>query len=350
MTISSVSTAYLGNVMLPPIQQTQTQLTILETESATGQYADLGLHLGQLSGYELSLKSHDDFLQALTTSNQLLTTNISIASSSLGSIHSAADDMLSSLTAAQSAPSSVNIQALGDDALQSFITEANASSAGTYVFGGINSGVAPISSYSLNPPSASQTALDSAFQTYFGFSSTSPQAANIAPQALQTFLTGPLAAQFSGSNWNTNWSSASSTNVSSEIAPGQTITTSTNANERGFQQIAQGYAMLAAFGGGMLSSASMQTLVSVATQSVASGMTSLTQSEATLGVAQSQITQSNNAMNSQMSILQTQIGNLDNINPEKIATQLNTLQTQLETAYQLTAQLQKLSLAQYIPA
>jgi flagellar hook-associated protein 3 FlgL len=54
-------------------------------------------------------------------------------------------------------------------------------------------------------------------------------------------------------------------------------------------------------------------------------------------------------MAAQMTILQTQIGSLDNVDPAAVATQLSALQTQLETAYQLTAQIQKLSLAQYIP-
>jgi flagellar hook-associated protein 3 FlgL len=54
-------------------------------------------------------------------------------------------------------------------------------------------------------------------------------------------------------------------------------------------------------------------------------------------------------MSSQMTILQTQIGNLDNVNSSAVATQLTQLSTQLETAYQLTSQITKLSLAQYLP-
>jgi flagellar hook-associated protein 3 FlgL len=80
------------------------------------------------------------------------------------------------------------------------------------------------------------------------------------------------------------------------------------------------------------------------------GMNSLTANQATLGVAQSQITQANASMSSQTNILQTQIGNLDEVDAASVATQLNSLTTQIETAYQLTAQLQKLSLAQYLPA
>jgi flagellar biosynthesis activator protein FlaF len=54
-------------------------------------------------------------------------------------------------------------------------------------------------------------------------------------------------------------------------------------------------------------------------------------------------------MSSQMTILQTQAGNLDDVDANSVATQLNTLMTQIETAYQVTAPLQKLSLAQYLP-
>jgi flagellin-like hook-associated protein FlgL len=54
-------------------------------------------------------------------------------------------------------------------------------------------------------------------------------------------------------------------------------------------------------------------------------------------------------MSNQLTILQTQVGNLDDINAESIATQLSSLQTQLETSYDLTSQLQKLNLAQYLP-
>ena len=59
--------------------------------------------------------------------------------------------------------------------------------------------------------------------------------------------------------------------------------------------------------------------------------------------------QANAAMSSQMTILQTRVGNLDEVDANSVATQLNTLTTQIETAYQVTAPLQKLSLAQYLP-
>ena len=169
------------------------------------------------------------------------------------------------------------------------------------------------------------------------------------PTALQSFLDGPFAAQFSGANWTSNWSSASSTDTTAEIAPGETVATSSNTNQSGFQQLAQAYTMLNEFGGTALSQSAQQVLVSTATSLVTQGVNSMTATEAQVGASLGQITQANAAMGSQMTILQTQVGNLDDVDANSVATQLNTLTTQIETAYQLTAQLQKLSLAQYLP-
>jgi flagellar hook-associated protein 3 FlgL len=82
---------------------------------------------------------------------------------------------------------------------------------------------------------------------------------------------------------------------------------------------------------------------------ITQGTTSITETEAGVGATLQRVTDANSSMSSQMTILETQIGNLDNVDSAAIATKLNTLSTQLQTAYQLTAQLQKLSLAQYIP-
>jgi flagellar hook-associated protein 3 FlgL len=128
------------------------------------------------------------------------------------------------------------------------------------------------------------------------------------------------------------------------------VTTSTNTNTAGFQQLAQGYTMLSEFGNIGLSSAAQQTLAATSLNLVTQGQSSITNTQAGLGVSQSAITQANAFMSTQLTQLQTQIGNLDDIDPASVATQLNTLSTQLQSAYQLTAQIQKLSLAQYIPS
>ena len=140
-----------------------------------------------------------------------------------------------------------------------------------------------------------------------------------------------------------------SVNTSAEIAPGQTVTTSTNANQAGFQQLAQAYAMLGEFGGSALSSEAQQAVATAASSLVSQGVNSMINIQAELGSTQSAVTNANSSMSSQLTILQGQLGNLDTANPTTTAAQISSLTNQIQMAYELTARLQQLNLAQYLP-
>ena len=347
-----VSTQFLANSLVAPVMQAQSSLTTAMTEESTGQYADLGLQLGDQSGYELSLKEQVGQLQTLTSGNSLVSTSLSTAQAALTAISSSAQSTLNDLaTWTPSANSGANLQNMGQSALQSLIASTNATSGDQYVFGGINSAVAPMANYYSTPPSAAKTAVDQAFETAFGCLPTDPAAANISASAMQSFLSGPFAALFQGpsSTWTTDWSSASSTNTSAEIAPGQTVTTSTNANQPGFQELAQAYTMLSEFGGSQLSGDAQQAVATAASSLVSSGMDSMTNVQAELGSTQSAVTTANNSMSSQLTILQDQVGNLDNVNATTTAAQITSLTNQIQMAYELTSRLSQLNLAQYLP-
>jgi flagellar hook-associated protein 3 FlgL len=345
-----VSTPFLANSLVGPVMQAQSSLTNAMTEMSTGEYANLGLQLGDQSGYELSLKEQVGLLQTLTSGNSVVLTNMSTAQNALSATQKSAQTTLDNLAAwtpvGDSGPS---LQNMGQSALQSLISRANTTSGDQYVFGGINSAVAPMADYYSTPTSAAKTAIDQAFQTTFGVLPSDPGAANISASAMQSFLSGPFAALFQGASWSADWSSASSVNTSAEIAPGQTVTTSTNANQRGFQQLAQAYTMLSEFGGSALSSDAQQAVATAAASLVSQGVDSMINVQAGLGSSQSAVTNANSSMSSQLTILQGQIGNLDNVNPTTTAAQISSLTNQIQMAYELTARLQRLNLAQYLP-
>ena len=345
-----VSTQYLANSLVAPVMQAQSQLASAMTEESTGQYANLGLQLGDQSGYELSLKEQAAQLQALTSGNSLVSTSLSTAQDALQAIQSGAQTTLNDLAAwTPAANSGPLLQNMGQSALQSLIASTNATSGDQYVFSGINSAVAPMANYYSTPASAAKTAIDDAFQTAFGVLPGDPAAADISASAMQGFLSGPFAALFEGASWGADWSSASSTNTSATIAPGQTVTTSTNANQPGFQALAQGYAMLSEFGGSELSGDAQQAVATAASSLVAQGITSMINAQAQLGSAQNAVTSANSSMSSQLTILQGQIGGLDNVNPTTTAARISSLTNQIQMAYELTARLQQLNLAQYLP-
>ena len=206
-----VSTNYLANSLVGPVMQAQSQLTSAMTEELTGQYANLGLQLGDQSGYELSLKEQVGQLQTLTTGNSVVSTSLSTAQNALSAMQKSAQTTLNDLAAwtpvGDSGPS---LQSMGQSALQALISGANTTSGDQYVFGGINSAVAPMADYYSTPTSAAKTAVDQAFQTTFGVLPTDPAAANISASDMQSFLSGPFAALFQGAAWSADWSSASS--------------------------------------------------------------------------------------------------------------------------------------------
>jgi flagellar hook-associated protein 3 FlgL len=350
MAANFVSSQFLANSLVLPVMQAQSSLTTAMTEESTGQYANLGLELGEQSGYELSLKEQVGLLQTLTSNNSLVSTSLSTAQSALSAISSSAQTTLNDLTTwTPGANSGASLQNIGQSALQSLIASANATSGDQYVFGGINSAVAPMADYYSTPASAARTAVDQAFQTAFGVLPSDPAAANISASAMQGFLSGPFAALFEGASWSADWSSASSANTSAEIAPGQTVTTSTNANQPGFQELAQAYAMLSEFGGSELSGAAQQTVATAASSLVSQGIDSMTNIQAGLGSTQSAVTNANGSMSSQLTILEQQVGSLDDVNANTTAVQINSLTNQIQMAYELTSRLQELNLAQYLP-
>jgi flagellar hook-associated protein 3 FlgL len=345
-----VSSQFLANSLVAPVMQAQSSLATAMTEESTGQYANVGLQLGEQSGYELSLKEEVGQLQTLTSNNSLVSTSLSTAQSALSAISSSAQTTLNDLaTWTPSANSGASLQNVGQSALQSLIASANATSGDQYVFGGINSAVAPLADYYSTPASAAKTAVDQAFQTAFGVVPSDPAARNISASAMQSFLSGPFAALFQGASWSADWSQASSANTSAEIAPGQTATTSTNVNQPGFQELAQAYAMLSEFGGSELSGAAQQAVVTAASSLVSQGIDSTTNIRAELGSTQSAVTNANSSMSSQLTILEQQVGSLDDVNANTTAAQINSLTNQIQMAYELTSRLQQLNLAQYLP-
>ena len=99
---------------------------------------------------------------------------------------------------------------------------------------------------------------------------------------------------------------------------------------------------------GMLRAA-QQAVASTASSLIAQGQDSLTNVQAALGSTQSAVTDANSSMSSQSTILQKQIDALDNVDPNATAAQINSLTNQIQMAYEFTARLQQMNLAQYLP-
>lgn len=344
---SYISSYSISSALRQSVLNAQKNLAIAEQEVSTGTYTNVGLQLGESTNQDLSLRSEESMLETITATNGVVSTRLSSTQTILGNLQKNAQNFLNSLISSTGASSAGSLQSTAEVDLQSLISGLNTSVSGQYIFGGINSGTQPITDYYASG-SPNQAAVNSAFSSTFGFSQSSPSVSSISGSQMQSFLDTQFSSLFQGSNWTSDWSSASDTAISSQISDTQTADTSVSANQSAFQNLAQAYAMVASLGTQNLSADALNAVTTTATALVQKAITGLTSMQVSVGLVQSNVSNATDQMSVQMSILTTQISNLEDVNPYEASTQVTNLQTQIETAYSLTAQLQKLSLVNYL--
>lgn len=342
---------YISNLALwAPLRQStqniQNQLSIVTGETSSGLYADLANHLGARTGSLISLRNQIDQLTSYQNSNTVASTRLSTTSTALSSLIQQAQTLSSAVTSSTGVGGNSTLATQGSGALQNLISTLNTNSGDAYIFGGVNSQTQPIANYSQGSPA--QQAIVNSFQTYL--TTNGLTASTLTAAQMNTYLQGPFATLFSGSNWTSNWSSASSQTIQSNLNGTETLTTSVSANSSAFQQLAQGYSMLTEFAGLNLSADAQNSLKTNANSLINSAVSGLTNLNASVGAAQTEVDTVNTNLTSLSDIITQNVANLDEVDPTTLSTQLSALQTQLQVSYQLTNTLKNLTLANYLTA
>ncbi|MDR3463527.1 MAG: flagellar hook-associated family protein [Beijerinckiaceae bacterium] len=336
-----ISTQSFQSVTRQPMLQTESALATAQQEVASGVYADLGLQLGSQTSNAISLAQQSDQITSLTASNVSTSTRLSATNSALTAIMSDAQSLSDNLIGAESSPTVLQtLSTQAQSSLSDLVGQLNTSSGGQYIFGGTNTQTTPITT------SASiQSAATSALTTDMATSQSSGT-------DLGTVLSGAsssFSTLFQGSGWS-SLSSASSTTLTSQISPTQTTTSSVSANQSAFQQIAQAYSLLSAAANQNLTTTQTQDVVAQASSLLNSGISSLTEIQAGVGVTQDAVTSANSSMAAQQTILTKNVASLEDVDATTLSTTVTNLQTQLQDSYSLTSQLKSLSLVNYLTA
>jgi flagellar hook-associated protein 3 FlgL len=344
------STSTMNNALRNALMSLQTELTQRQKELSTGVVADLGQSLGVSAGRDMALEVNREDVIAIQAGNGVVDTRLGATQTSLGSLSTVAQQLRQTLIAGQSAATGADpstLQAQARSALAAFTATLNTNDGSSFIFGGVKNDAPPMADYFATPPSANKQAIDAAFSGAFGMSQTSAGVSAITPAQMQTFLSGPFAAQFNAPNWS-NWSSASDQPMQNRISASQTADTSISANAPALRELAMGYAMLSDLGMPNLSAATAATVQAAALQHIDHAVAGLTQLQASAGAMQAGVKTANDALAVQQNFLETQIGAMENVDPATTATRVNALMTQIETSYTLTSKIQQLSLAKYL--
>jgi flagellar hook-associated protein 3 FlgL len=241
------------------------------------------------------------------------------------------------------------IQGQARTALSAFADTLNTAFNGASLFAGINADVKPITDYNKQPPPANAQAVATAFASACGVSQSDPAVFSISGANMQAFLDGPFAGLFDPAAWGSTWSAASDKNVKSRISTNELIETSVNANDAAFRKLASAYTMLADLGTDKLNQNAYQAVADTAVRAVSEAVQGITELQAGLGTAQERVKNANDRMSIQIDIMTNHIGVLEGVDPYEASNRVAGLLTQVETAYAMTARIQRLSLLNYLP-
>lgn len=350
MKTSFVSNLAMQNAMRLTIGRGQNEVQKLQTEVVTGRFADIGLALGARTSSSVTLNQNVTQLKTIKDANSLVTQRLSASQASLDLMSDNAQQMLEAFIAANGADDANRLQIAQRDietALASFTVAANTSSNGEYLFSGINTNTKPLDDY-LAAGSPAKAAFDTLFLTEFGFTQDDPQAANITIAQMDNFIANTLEPAFTGGDWNTNWSSASDTNISSRITRSEVVDSSTNTNTAGMRY----FALAAVIGVELLNSpisSEVRASVNVtAVEYAGAAVTGIDNERSALGVSENRVTKANKALESQIDIITLHLGDLEGVDAYEASTRMQSLLAQVETSYTLTARIQQMSLMNYL--
>ena len=158
--------------------KSQAALSKATQEATNGRLADVGLDLGALAGRDVTLRAGLNDVDKLVDTNALVGGRLDTAQQRVGELIDTAEAIQKDLLAARNSANGGNIIAQpASSNLDSLMATLNVTMDGQYLFGGINTGVQPMTDYTAG--STNQTAIDAAFLANFGFAQNSPSVSPI---------------------------------------------------------------------------------------------------------------------------------------------------------------------------
>jgi flagellar hook-associated protein 3 FlgL len=347
MATTFISSSSISTTLRIAAMKSQTALAQATKEATDGRFADVGGELGALTGRDVTLRADLLDVDKLVDTNALIAGRLDTSQQRVDEVISTAQSFQKDLLAARNSADGGNVVLQPSRAnLDSLIGALNVTMDGQYLFGGINTGVQPITNYAAG--STNKTAIDNAFQAYFGFNQSDPAVSNISAGDMQNFLDTTFKAQFDDPAWGTNWSTASDQVMRSRISTTETIDSSVSANEPAFRKLAMAYTMLSDLGTQNLNQAAFQVVVDKATEVVGDAINDLAGVGAKLGTAQEQTTNATSRLKIQSDLITKQVTAMEAVDPAEASVRVTNLKNQLDMSLALTSRIQQLSILNYL--
>jgi flagellar hook-associated protein 3 FlgL len=342
MKTTSISSLSVSQAMQLTVQSSQGEIAKLQKESVSGTYDDVGFELGTRTSTSLDYARETTRLQAITDSNSLANQRMQSSQLAMQQMSDSGQTLLNSLVALSGSSDSTSLQVSADTAmsvLENFVSYANVSTNGEYLFSGINTDVAPLGDDFIGDMKDDFNTKLSDFMSTNGIAT----ASDITSGQMKTFLTDYT----SSFDWS-GWTNASDTRMTSRISTSESATTSSSLNSDGFKSLALASMITSQLATAGLSPDAMTVVNTQATTLAGLAVSGIDAERSSMGLSQERVEKANTAMKSQMDVINTQLTGLVGVDTYEASVRLNTLLTQVETSYTITSKIQDLSLVNFL--
>ena len=351
--ISSATDVGTLAAILYNTSQTSAQIGTLTAQASSGLISPDYAGLGQAARTALDLSGQVALNTAYQANANQAATQAQVAQAALGQIQTLAAGFTSQLLepAANTTTGLATLATTASATLQEVATLLNTKVGDTYVFAGQDSRNPPIP----DPTDISSSAFAAAIQAAVANLDTAGAAAtqSAALAAAAPGATSPFSATLEASNQP----------ASADIGDGQTVqqsvladqntnaisvgtgTTSTGSYTR---DILTSLATVAALGTATASDPRVAALLSLTQTTLSHAGDALNTDIGGLGARQQIITNTQSELTATATALNTQLGNVQDVDTAAVATKLSAAQNQLQASYKIIAELQQLSLAKFL--
>lgn len=332
MTRISVGDASLTNILARQGAELRGLVSRASQEVASGKHSDIGAALRGDFSPLLAIDASLSRLAAYGSNTTVAAIQTAAQQSAISGLSQLASGISTTLLSAKTMSTPVQIDSLAADAkgrLASAIGLLNTQSSGRAVFSGVATDTVPLGSVD-----AMLTALDAA-------ASGAVTAGQVAA-AVNGWFADPL-------GFGTFYQGGTPLSPT-PVAAGESAEVPTTAMDQALRDTLAGFAMAALIDRGALAGDHEERgrLAQQAGQLLVSTEDARTTLQARIGTVEAQIEAArtrNSAEESSLAILRSDIGSVD---PYEAATRLQTVQSQLESLYLVTARVARLSLAEYL--
>ncbi|MGQ9369316.1 flagellin [Azospirillum sp. ST 5-10] len=383
MLYNSVSTLGMSRRLQSTMTDLQIEYVRANEEAATLVHADVAATIGARTGRDISLRNLFDRTEEYHKTTTLLDGRMATMDSALTSILDAGTELMATASTGlgQQSPTGSSLQIQARGVIDQLVALLNASAGDSYLFAGtaldeppmravdadepplrsplqiVQDTIALAADGSAMPVTAAQTgavidALDALFSVRDP--ATSAPLVTVVPADPTAPLPPPAALSdtFEGGFYTgtTTLRAGGTANprVAGRPADDTTIAYGIQANDPMIREILEGAYMLAAVDTSKMEPAAYDDYMYAAVSKLSGGLNDLRDSIAQLGIQRNQVTTLAEQHKTQIAILNTQIHNLEGVDPYEASVRISQLETQIDATSSATARIAKLHLTNYL--